>query len=125
MASCNLAVDITGVVYIDFLLQGRVYGKHKFFVLEGLCSEVLSGELFLEQQESVTPTFGGPEPSLTLGGNGYYQSQQQQPSKQNDPPSVFANLSPDCHPVATKFRRHSQEEAPTRKKYDSCTGEVR
>jgi hypothetical protein len=26
-----------------------------------------------------------------------------------EPPEPFANLTPDCHPIATKSRRYSQE----------------
>ena len=56
---------------------------------------------FHAKHESVTFHYGGEEPSLPVCGLSLLNV---------DPPEPFANLTDDCHPIATKSRRYSHED---------------
>ena len=70
--------------------------------MPGLCADLILGLDFQSQHSSVTFHYGGSEPPLAVCGF----------SKLNiDPPEPFANLTADCHPIASKSRRYSQEDS--------------
>jgi hypothetical protein len=56
---------------------------------------------FQSKHKNVVFNYGGPDPPLV--GCGFIVLNM-------DPPEPFANLTPDCHPIATKSRRYSQED---------------
>jgi len=79
-----------------------------------LCAAVLLGLDFQSHLQSVTLQYNGPLPPLTDSNRQYLNC----PSRPTfnlstlnvPPPSLFANLTPDCKPVATKSRRYSTED---------------
>jgi hypothetical protein len=56
---------------------------------------------FQSKHKNVVFNYGGPEPPLVVCGFSMLNM---------DPPEPFANLTPDCYPIATKSRRYSQED---------------
>ena len=87
--SVSSTVSITGTCLADLSYQGRQYSGYRLSVLPGLIL-VLD---FQSQHLSVTFHYGGSEPPLAACGF----------SKLNiDPPEPFANLTADCHPIASK-----------------------
>lgn len=99
--SVSSTVSITGTCATNLSYQGHEYADYSLSVLPGLCADLVLGLDFQSQHSSVTFHFGGSEPPLAICGF----------SKLNiDPPEPFANLTADCHPIASKSRRYSQED---------------
>ena len=101
MASSSLTSDIIGYCIVDISLKGKLYCRIRLSVLHNLCSAVILGHDFLKQHSKVSVTFGGSEPPLDICGLSTLSIA---------PPSLFANLSPNCKPIATKSRRYSSED---------------
>ena len=80
-------------------LQDRIYEDVRFTVLEDL--DVILGTDLQEQHESIVIKYGGDEPSLTFCALA---------SLAAEPTFLFANLTEDCRPIATKSLRHSSED---------------
>ena len=70
--------------------------------MSGLCADLILGLDFQSQHSSGTFHYGGSEPPLAVCGF----------SKLNiDPLEPFVNLTADCHPIASKSQRYSQEDS--------------
>ena len=91
--TCNAAVE----------LNARKYENVRFSVLKDLLTDVILGQEFMQQHESVNIMFGGKEPSLFVGAL--------KKLKTLKPPALFKHLSFDCHPIVTKSRRFSEADA--------------
>ena len=68
--------------------------------MPGLCSDLILGPDFQSQHDSVTFKYGGTKPPLAVCSF---------TTLNIEPPSPFENLTADCHPIATKSRRHSKD----------------
>ena len=100
--SVSSTASITGTCAANLSYQGHEYTGYSLSVLPGLCVDLILGLDFQSQHWSVTFHYGGSEPPLAICGF----------SKLNiDPPEPFANLTTDCHPIASKSRRYSQEDS--------------
>ena len=97
--SVSSTVSITGTCAANLSYQGCKYAGYKLSVLPGLCADLILGLDFQSQHPSVTFHYRGFQPPLAICGF----------NKLNiDPPEPFANLTADCHPIASKSRRYSQ-----------------
>ena len=70
-------------------------------VLPELCADLILGLDFQSRHTNVVFNYGGPEPPLSVCGFNTLNV---------SPPEPFANLSANCHPVATKSRRYSRHD---------------
>ena len=101
MATLASSVKICGTCIVDLVYQEQIYNDLSLSVLPGLCADLILGLDFQSQHESVIFQYGGSKPPLSVCSF----------SKLNvEPPEPFANLTSDCHPIATKSRRYSQED---------------
>lgn len=98
MASTSLSAHITGYCILNIELQGLTYSRVRMSILSNLCCDVILGQDFMRQHESISVRFGGSKPPLNVCGLA---------SSGIQPPSLFANLTSDCKPIATKSRRYS------------------
>lgn len=99
MASSSHSSTTLGHCVVSLRLSGREYRDVKLSVMADLCCDVILGLSFLSEHSSLEIPFGGPLPPLTVC---------KLTAIKNVPyPSLFANLTPDCHPIAVKSRRHS------------------
>ncbi|XP_048582652.1 uncharacterized protein LOC125561897 [Nematostella vectensis] len=96
------AIKVSGTCTVDLTYQGRRYEGLKFSVLPGLCADLILGVDFQSKHESVIFQYKGSEPPLSVCSFSTLNV---------DPPEPFANLTADCHPIATKSRRYSQEDS--------------
>ncbi|KHJ40163.1 hypothetical protein D918_09763, partial [Trichuris suis] len=71
------------------LVKGRHYDNVCLAILPNLCVDVILGQDFQRRHESLTVSYGGGLPPLTICGS---------TSLNVDPPRLFAHLSPDCRP---------------------------
>ena len=99
MASSALKTEIHGSFTAEIELVGKHYKNKSMLVLSDLCADVIIGQSFMKEHSSITLTFGGDLPPLSICALG--------PSSIS-PPTLFTNLSNDCHPIATPSRRFSQ-----------------
>ncbi len=101
MAASALHTKIEGFCTVDLNYQGHIYKDFRLSIMPGLCSDLILGLDFQSQHDSVTFEYGGIRPPLSVCGL---------TTLNIDPPSPFANLTSDCHPVAAKSRRYSAED---------------
>ena len=99
MASNRHRMRLREKCCVQLELKGRTYSNVSLSLLDDLCAPVLLGHDFLRQHESVSLEFGGKLPSLSVCGL---------IAASIDPPPLFSDLSPDCKPIQTKSRRHSE-----------------
>ena len=97
--SAASSVKGSGTCVANLSYQGRKYDGFRLSVLPGLCADLILGLDFLSQHTSVVFHYGGSEPPLSVCGFSTLNV---------DPPEPFANLTADCHPIASKSRRYSQ-----------------
>jgi hypothetical protein len=94
---------INGYCTVDIKCQGTTYSQ-KLCVMKQLCSKVLLGHDFMRRHDEVILQFGGTNPPLHVGTLAVLTMAN------FEPPSVFENLAPDCHPIATKSRKFSADD---------------
>ena len=99
MASTKHTTKTLGHVFTNFQYNNITYEKIKLNILPELCADILLGHDFLEQHECAKIPFQGTLPTLSVCGLA---------AAKVDTPSLFANLKPNCKPIATKSRRFSQ-----------------
>ena len=71
----------------------------RLHVVDWLCIDINLGTDFLEQNESLTITYGGSKHLISFAVFN---------NMNTDPPPLFADLTADCKPMATKSRKHSK-----------------
>ena len=59
MASSSHSSKIEGYCYADIILKDRVYTNIKLYILSNLCTDIILGQNWQQQHESVTLCFGG------------------------------------------------------------------
>ena len=102
MATSSLVTIITGYCRANLEYQGRTYENLRLTVLPDLCADLILGLDFQSRHKNVVFNYGGPEPPLSVCGFSTLNI---------SPPKPFAaNLSADCHPIATKSRRYSRDD---------------
>ena len=98
MASASLSTKSLGFCTVDLTINGRDYHNVRLYVLPQLCVDIILGQDFQQLHDSVTVKYGGSQPPLVLSGL---------TTLCVDPPELFANLTDDCHPIASKSRLYS------------------
>ena len=106
LASSPHVVKICGYVLADLEVNQRHYNNIKIQVLPGCITDVILGKDFQKMHKQVTFHLEGSLPPLEVCG----AAVKSLTTWRTKPPELFANLSPDCHPVRDKSRRYSQED---------------
>ena len=88
-------------IYIDLVLKEGLYSNVKLYILSSLCADIVLGQNWQAQHESVTIHYGGTAPPLKVCGL---------TAVDVDCPPLFQYLSPDCKPISTKSRRYSKKD---------------
>ena len=100
MASSSHSSKIEGYCYADIILKDRVYTNIKLYILSNLCTDIILGQNWQQQHESVTLCFGGAAPPVSICGLSTLHV---------EPPPLFQFLAPECKPIASKSRRYCME----------------
>ena len=99
MAATSLTSKVLGICKARIELSDqRVYDGVTLSVIQDLCCDVILGHNFLKQHSVVEIPFGGSMPPLTICGH---------TGAAVSPPSLFANLTEDCKPIAVRSRHYS------------------
>ena len=96
MAKKSMTTAIEGHIVADIVISSSAYKRVRFLVMQDLCYDVILGQDFMDQHESVEILFGGIKPRFTVCG----LARSHLPA-----PNLFSNLSQDCRPIATQSRR--------------------
>ncbi|XP_047510256.1 uncharacterized protein LOC125053090 [Pieris napi] len=87
--------------------QSLKIGNHKYdnvnlLIVKNLCADIIIGHDVLKEHSSLEFSFGGPKHPLQVCN-----------VAEASVPAVplFANVSPNCKPIAIKSRRHSKEDS--------------
>ncbi|KRZ72456.1 Retrovirus-related Pol polyprotein from transposon 17.6 [Trichinella papuae] len=102
MASTSFQSRLKGYAIADIELHGFHYSNSKLHILPNACTDVIIGQDILQLHSNLTVSFDGPRAPLTICGLALAKIPA---------PSLFANLSTNCKPVAVKSRRYSVAEA--------------
>ena len=100
--SASSSVMVSGTCVANLSYQGHKYDGFRLSVLPGLCADLILGLDFQSQHTSVVFHYGGSESPLSVCGFSTLNV---------DPPEPFANLTTDCHTIASKCRRYSEEDS--------------
>ena len=101
MATSSTSSNIEGYCVAYIQLQTRKYNNINFTILSDLCADIILGQPFMELHSSITLSFGGELPPLSICSLA---------CSNISPPTLFANLSDECHPIKTSSRRFSNED---------------
>ena len=101
MASTALSANVTGSCTTNLEYQNQKYTNLRLSVLPGLCADLILGLDFQSRHESITFQYGGSQPPLSVCGFSTLNM---------DPAEPFANLTENCHPIASKSRRYSKDD---------------
>ena len=99
MSTSALTTKMLGYCFTDIVLKERLYSNVKLYILPSLCADIILGQNWQAQHESVTIHYRG----LFIKVCGLT-------AVDVDCPPLFQYLSPDCKPIATKSRRYSKED---------------
>ena len=98
MALSSLSTKIHGYCRVNMIFQNQKYTNITLSILPSLCADIILGQAFMKQHSNITIPFGGILPPLSVCSL---------KKSQISPATLFANLSKDCRPIATKSRRFS------------------
>ena len=101
MAQSSLSAKTLGYCIADLELGGKIYSNLHLSILPGLYLDLILGLDFQKQHQSVSFYHGSPEPPLVVCGLSTLKVES---------PDLFANLTPDVHPIATKSWRYCYED---------------
>lgn len=107
MASTTINTNSPGYCVVKIKLNGQTYPSTRLSVLKDLCCDLLLGQDFQKQHESLTFEYGGDRPPLKVSTS---KSLCGLSAASVSEPSLFPNLPPNCKPIATKSRRFSNDD---------------
>ena len=117
LASSNSSVNANEIATISVLeLQDFQYHNAHISVLPGLCADMIIGHDILSKHHSLVVDFGGEGQDLVISTINSPDSNLESTytcsvaAANIPPPSLFSNLSDDCHPIACKSRQYSEED---------------
>ena len=97
LASSHTATS-SGFIIADLTFQGHTYKQTKITVLPNLVSELVLGTDLMKQHSRVQLEFGGERSPLIISSLNPIRVTV---------PTLFKNLTSNCHPIAVKSRRYS------------------
>ena len=95
MANTTQFSKTEGFVMVTMHMYGKTYQDIKLTILPDAVVDVILGQQFLLKHKLIQFNVGKPVTSAALG------------TINAEPPGLFNNLTPDCHPIATKSRRYT------------------
>ncbi|XP_045526419.1 uncharacterized protein LOC123715455 [Pieris brassicae] len=102
MASLNHTSQVEGQTLQTLKIGNHKYDNVNLLIVKNLCADIIIGHDILEEHSSLEFSFGGPKHPLQVCN-----------VTEASVPAVplFANVSPNCKPIAIKSRRHSKEDS--------------
>ena len=107
LANINTHSELKGTCNVDITIKGQSYHNVELGIFSDLCTDLLLGGDFLKKHKQVTFQFDSKGHNLLIDKSNTTCTINQANVKC---PSLFANLSPDCTPIATKSRRYNSQD---------------
>ncbi|VDI32022.1 Hypothetical predicted protein [Mytilus galloprovincialis] len=104
MASSALSSPIVGICNVNLNIDGHFYPNMQLSVLNKLCCDIILGQDFMKRHDSIKISFGGSRPAVEINDSNTVCGLA---ASSVDPPELFANLTSECRPIATKSRKYS------------------
>lgn len=101
MANSSLSTEIIDRCNVKLEMKGHTYSEVEMLVMKNFCSDAIIGHDTLQSHSLVDIVFQGRRPALKICSLAIAKV---------PPVSLFANLTPDCAPIATKSRKCSNED---------------
>ena len=102
MANTSMKACVTGYCVVNITVDGRNYKDFRFNVMKDLCSDIILGYDFQNMHKHLIFELSGSKSDLVIENN---TTPCALSVATVDEPSLFANLLPNCKPIATKPRR--------------------
>ena len=111
MAS-STKTNTTGLVKVELAIGKQVFDNQPILILPNMTFDMIIGHDVLGQFERLIVNLNGfrEEIQLQTCYNDGAKVMSTLSHALVDPPSLFANLSPDCHPISCKSRKYSVPE---------------
>ena len=106
MAQSSTKVEVHKICKVDINMLGHTYTGINLYVMENLCVDILLGREFMKLHKFVNFAFGGNRDGLIVPKH----TECAVVAADINTPSLFASLSKDCKPIATKSRRFNQKD---------------
>ena len=97
MANTSQISKTVGYVLVTLQIYGKKHTNVKLTVFPNCCVDIILGHEFLTTRNLVQFTKGDDPPTVVSAFT----------TMKVPPPSIFKNLTADCHPIATKSRRYT------------------
>ncbi|CAG2212501.1 unnamed protein product [Mytilus edulis] len=104
MASSALSSPIVGICKVNLNIDGHFYRNMQLSVLNKLCCDIILGQDFMKRHDSIKISFGGSRPAVENNDSNTVCGLA---ASSVDPPELFATLTSECRPIATKSRKYS------------------
>ena len=112
LASENQVSKAVGACYVDIELVDHKLEKVRLLIIEQLCCDIIIGHDVLRDHSQLTIQFGGSKGAIELPPSTLQHPTICLLNQANiDPPSLFANLVGNVHPIACSSRKFSEPEA--------------
>ena len=98
--------DSDGHCVVQLGVGERDYPDQKLYIMKNLCVDVILGLDWQARHKSLTFKFNGPEPPIEVCDSNEEPGVCALAQMDTEPAQLFANLTPDCKPVAAKSRRY-------------------
>ena len=102
MANTSMKPCVTGYCVVNITVNGRNYKDFRFNVMKDLCSDIILGYDFQNMHKRLIIELSGSKSDLVIENNTTLCALSVASVGE---PSLFANLLPNCKPIATKPRR--------------------
>jgi hypothetical protein len=106
----NSTARSNGHCVVDVVVGEREYPAQKLSIMNNLCVDVILGLDWQARHKSLTFKFNGPEPPIEVCSSEPEPSVCGLTQMHTEPARLFANLTPDCKPIAAKSRRYSMQD---------------
>ena len=104
LANTDTQSELLGICRIDLQVDSKSYANFEVGVFENLCADVLLGGDFLQKHKSIVFKFSEKGENFVINK---LQKCNAVHKARVECPSLFANLKPECKPIATKSRKYN------------------
>ena len=122
MASSSSAYT-EGRVKVDLCMEEQLFKDQPILLVPNLCCDLIIGHDILSLHDKLVINFKGKREKLHLTNNHISNPSNYTLAHASvDPPSLFSNLSADCHPIACRSRKYSDPEQKSIRDQDKHAG---
>ena len=109
LASENQVSKAVGACYVNIELNDHLLENVRLLIIDQLCCDIIMGHDVLRYHSKLTIQFGGSKGAIELPSPSFHHPTICVLNQANiDPPTLFANLTENVHPIACSSRKFSE-----------------